>query len=55
MIGDLTFRGATSSVTFPVKLTKNSISADFKFNTKPFSMKFTGVKKEVRLAFNFVI
>ena len=55
LIGNLTFHGKTKSITFPVKITKNSISADFKVDTKPFGLKYAGVKKQVRIIFNFVI
>ena len=55
MAGDLTFHGVTKSVTFPVKITKDSISADFKLNTKSFGMKYIGVRKEVRIIFKLVI
>ena len=55
MVGDLTFRGVTKSVAFPVKITKDSISADFKLDTKPFGMKYIAIRKEVRIIFKLVI
>lgn len=55
MTGDLTFRGVTKSISFPVNLTANSISTDFILDTSLFGMEYTGVNKEVRIAFTFSV
>jgi len=52
--GDLTFHGVTKSITFPVTVTEDGLSTDFLLDTTPFNMKYLGVDKEVRIAFNLV-
>jgi len=55
MTGDLTFRGVTKSISFPVEVTEDSISADFKLDAKPFGMSFMGVSSKVSIMFKAVI
>jgi len=55
MTADLTFRGITKSISFPVTITENSLSADFILDTRDFAMKYIAVNKDVRIAFTMVI
>lgn len=54
MTGQLSFRGVTKEISFPVELSDEGVSAEFYLDTTPFSFKYTGVNKEVRIKFNFV-
>ena len=54
MTGQLTFRGETQELTFPVSTSENSISTEFDFDTGKFGFSKFGVKKEVKIKFNFV-
>ena len=53
--GELTFRGITRDVAFPVKVTAKSISADFLFDTRPFGIPYAGMKPEVRIIFTLIM
>ncbi len=55
MTAELTFRGITKSIEFPVTVTKNSLSTDFLLDTSDFAMKYIGVKSDVRIAFTMVV
>ena len=55
MSGQLTFRGINKIITVPIQSTSNSISTEFFLDTTPFNMLNTGVNKEVRIAFEFII
>ncbi len=50
---DLTFRGVTKTITFPATLDAQGVKADFLLDTTDFDMKYTGVDKQVRIAFAF--
>ena len=52
--GELTFLGVTKEITFPAVITKNSVEADFVFDTTLFGLNYAGVNTEVRIAFKFV-
>ena len=53
MSGELTFRGVTKEITFPISINKNAVSAEFFLDTTPFNMENTAVNKEVRIKFYF--
>lgn len=53
MTGDLTFRGVTKEISFPVNVTDDGFSTEFYLDTTPFNFKYAAVNKEVRLAFSF--
>ncbi len=53
--GDLTINGITSRITFSAEIKKDSLSADFRINMKPFNIKYLGIKKEVRVFFNLAM
>lgn len=49
--GELTFLGITKEVSFEVNQTEGKISSNFLLDSTPFGMKYTGVNKDVRIAF----
>ena len=51
MIGELTFLGVTRTITIPIIMKENSLSADFLLDTSQFGMSYAGVNDEVRIAF----
>lgn len=51
MTGDLTFRGVTKEISFPVVVDGHALSADFVLDSTPFGMENTAVNKEVRIFF----
>ena len=53
--GMLDFHGVEHEVTFPATITDTTITADFVLDTTPFNIKYTGVNKEVRIAFEFSV
>ena len=54
LIGDLTFKGMAREITFPIEISENKISADFKLNLENFNFNPIMAKKEVKIKFNFV-
>lgn len=54
LTGDLTFRGVTKSVSFPVVVSEEGISADFILDMSAFEVPKGLVDKEVRVAFEFM-
>ena len=55
VIADLTFHGVTKSITFPVNLTDDGMSADFLLDVTPFNLKYVAINDEVRIKFDLVI
>jgi len=51
--GNLLFRGITQEISFPIIIENEIIKANFLLDTAPFAMKYAGVNKEVRIAFEF--
>ena len=51
--GNLEFRGTTKEITFPFSSDNNQISTEFFLDVTPFSFKYTGINKEVRVKFDF--
>lgn len=54
MTADVTFIGTTKSVSFPVTVTENGLSAGFLLDTTPFGMKYVAVNKDVKIIFDVV-
>ncbi len=54
MTADVTLKGITKAITFPVTLTKNGLQADFILDTSDFAMKYVAVRKDVKITFNVV-
>jgi polyisoprenoid-binding protein YceI len=55
LTGDITFRGQTKQISFPVETSENSISGEFSFNAREFGMKYIGVEDLVDVKFDFKI
>lgn len=58
--GTLAFAGKSHTVTFPVTISGNAITADFRLDRTPFNFKYTianaaAVDKEVRVKLNLVV
>lgn len=51
MIGELTFLGVTREITIPLMESGERLIADFLLDTEQFGMSYTGVNKDVRIAF----
>ena len=52
--GQLTFRGVTKEVSFPITAVgEDVIAAEFFLDTTPFQFKYTGVNPEVKIKFEF--
>ncbi|MFH1409004.1 MAG: YceI family protein, partial [Nanoarchaeota archaeon] len=51
LTGPLTFHGVTHTVSYPVEVGDNSVSADFLLDTTPFNIKYIGINKDVRITF----
>lgn len=53
--GQLTFRGITKEIMFPVKISENGdeISGEFFLDIAPFNFKYVGINDEVRIKFDF--
>lgn len=49
--GSLTFLGVTNEVSFGINQT-DGVSTNFLLDTTPFGMKYTGINKDVRIAFD---
>lgn len=55
MNGQLTFRGMTRTISVPVIVGADIISAEFLLDTKPFGFQYAMVNDNVRIAFTFTI
>lgn len=50
---ELTFRGVTKTISFPVEVTDQSIKTDFLLDITDFNIKYIGIDDQVRIAFEF--
>jgi len=55
MTGELSFIGVTKTISFPVTVTENSLSADFLLDITDYQIKYAGMDKEVRILFDMKI
>ncbi len=55
IVGDLTFHGVTKTISIPVTVTETTLTTDFLLDTTDFGMKYSGVDKDVRIAFVLVL
>lgn len=53
MTGHVEFKGVTKEVSFPIVIEDGSLSANFFLDVTPFNFKYTGINKDVRIAFDF--
>lgn len=53
MIGELTFRGITKSISFPVTVEESGIKSTFVLNTAEFGMETTFAEEDVVINFDF--
>lgn len=53
LTGDLTFRGVTNSLSFPVTVTEDTISSAFALNMREYGVSYVGVDDEVEISFMF--
>ena len=49
--GDLTFRGITKEISFPITQADGKVSADFLVDTTDFEMRYTAINKDVQITF----
>lgn len=54
LVADLTFRGITNQISFPVDIERNSITGMFEIDTEAYNMSYTGVNPTVELSFTMV-
>jgi len=50
--GILSFRDVEKEISFPAKITEESISANFLLDVSEFSFKYTAIENDVRISFN---
>ena len=53
MTGELTFRGVTKTISFPVAVSDSGISSNFVLNTEEFGIKTAFAEEDVVINFNF--
>lgn len=55
MSGTLNFHGVTQTISFPVTMTENSLSADFLLDSTAYNLKYVAINKDIRIMFTMRI